>query len=186
MKLKDIVKHAAVFLGLEKVVAYIENGTYSEDSNALYSTDVLTRCANLVINELACSYFPMKKTETVESENGKAYYSSFTETPLEIKSVKTANGEKAVYTVFPEYIATSDGTVEVEYEYLPANYDLNDNVGYSEKEIPSRVMAYGVAAEYSLTVKAFDESLLFHERYENALAKIIAPKNAVAKGRVFL
>ena len=186
MKLKDLVKNAAVYLGLEKVVSYIESGAYSSDSNALYSTDALTRCANLVVNELACTYFPMEKTEEIITEDGKAYYSSFTETPLEIKSVKSLNGEKADFTVYPEYIKTYESAVIIGYEYLPPNYDLNDTVGYKEKEIPARVIAYGVAAEYSLTVKAFDESVMFRDRYEKALEKIVAPKNAVAKGRVFI
>lgn len=186
MKLKDIVKCAAVYLGLEKVVSYIESGAYSSDSDALYSTDTLTRCANLVINELACAYFPVKKTEEIAVEEGKAYFSAFTETPLEIKSVKNLSGENTDYTVYPEYIKTYENAVIVEYEYLPPNYDLNDIIGYKEKDVPARVIAYGVAAEYSLTVKAFDESVLWHDRYEKALAGIIAPKNAVAKGREFI
>ena len=186
MKVKDIVKNAAVYLGLEKVVSYIENGEYSSDSNALTATDTLTRCANLVINELACTYFPMKKTEQIACEDGKAYYSSFTETPLEIKSVCDENGEKIGFTVYPEYVKTDKSTATVEYEYLPPNYDLNDTVGYKERDVPARVIAYGVAAEYLLTVRAFDESVLFHDRYEKALCKILAPKNATSKGRAFL
>ena len=186
MKLKDIVKYAAVYLGLEKVVSYIESGAYSSDSNALYSTDTLTRCANLVINELACTYFPMRKTEQVACEDFKAYYSSFTETPLEIKGVKGLNGENADYSVFPDYLKTYESEITVEYEYLPPNYDLNDSIGYAEKDIPARVIAYGVAAEYSLTVKSFDESVLWRDRYEKALATMIAPKNANIKGRVFI
>lgn len=186
MKLKDIVKYAALYLGLEKVVGYVESGSYSTDSNALYSTDVLTRCANLVINELASTYFPIKKREEIACEDMKAYYSAFTETPLEIKAVEDLNGEKADYTVFPEYLKTYLNAVVVEYEYLPPNYDLNDTVGYSEKEIPARVIAYGVAAEYSLTVKSFDESLLWHDRYEKSLSHIIAPKNVSVKGRIFI
>lgn len=186
MKIKDIVKNAAVYLGLEKVVAYIENGEYALDSNALAATDILTRCANLIVNELACTYFPMKKTEEITCEGGRAYYSAFTETPLEIKSVKDDHGDDITFTVYPEYVKTDKSTAVVEYFYLPPNYDLNDTVGYKEKEVPARVIAYGTASEYLLTVKAFDESVLFHDRYEKALAKILAPKNARAKGRAFV
>lgn len=186
MKLKEIVKYAAVYLGLEKVVAYLENAEFSSDQNALAAVDSLTRCANLVINELACAFIPLKKQEEITAGDGKIYYSSLSETPLEIKNLTDESGKTAKFSVFPEYIATDAGKFSVEYEYAPANYGLDDTVGYSEREISARAIAYGVAAEYSMTVKSFDESVLFREKYENALSRILYQKNSVIKGRSFL
>ncbi|MDY6367929.1 MAG: hypothetical protein SPL13_05405, partial [Clostridia bacterium] len=65
-------------------------------------------------------------------------------------------------------------------------YDLNDNVGYEERDIPSRIIAYGVAAEYSLTARAFEESLMWRDRYEKGIKQAVPKKSATLKGREFI
>ena len=186
MKLKDIVKHAAVYLGLEKVIGYVESGSYSDDGDALTGVDVLTRCANLVLNELACAYVPMIKTENLTLNGDRAYYSSLSDAPRRILCVKDVLNNDVKYETFAEYMKTEPNAATVKYEYFPPNYDLSDTVGYDESQLPARVISYGVAAEYSLTVKAFDESLMWRDRFENALKQTNRQKNTVIKGRQFI
>lgn len=185
MKLKDIAKHAALYLGLEKAVGYIENGAYEEDGDALSTVDLLTRCSNLVLNELAGVFIPMVKTEALEVDGDRAYYSAFSDAPRRIRSVKNANGDEVRFEVFATYMTVDASAAQVEYEYFPPNYDLGDTVGY-ENEISARAIAYGVAAEYSIIQKAFDESLLWRDRFEKALKKAVPQKNGVIKGRAFV
>ena len=186
MKIKDIVKHAAVYLGLEKVVRYIENGEFSGDGNALSEVDTLTRCANLVINELACSYIPVIKRESVNGGGSRIDFSSLTETPLKVVGVEDENGDSVIFETFPDYVKTYAAAAYITYEYVPSNGGLNDDIGYAEKDVPSRVIAYGVAAEYSLTVKAFNESVEWRERFLEEITALTGFKTGVMKGRAFI
>ncbi|MDY6367649.1 MAG: hypothetical protein SPL13_03925, partial [Clostridia bacterium] len=104
MKLKDVVKHAAVYLGLIKAVGYLENGEYAEDGDAMSAVDTLTRCANLVLNELACAYVAMVKTENITLDGDKVYYSTLSDAPRRILCVSDANGNAVHYEVMAEYL----------------------------------------------------------------------------------
>ena len=186
MKVKDIVKHAAVYLGLEKAVRYIENGEFATDGNALSEVDHLTRCANLVINELACSYLPVVKRESVNGAGCRIDFSSLTETPLKVIGVEGENGDSVIFETFPDYVKTYAQAAYITYEYIPSNSGLNDDIGYAEKDVPSRVIAYGVAAEYSLIVKAFSESVEWRERFADEITKLSGFKTGVIKRRAFI
>ncbi|MBP5467330.1 MAG: hypothetical protein J6Y43_07210 [Clostridia bacterium] len=184
MTVKDIIKATAVFLGRERVLNYLETGENS-DTDVYSCVNTLTRCANIVINELVCTYIPMKKKETVFTENGRVYFAALSETILKVEKV-TFDGEEIYYKICDEYIDTLFPSVTIEYSYIPSNYGIDENTGYSERDIPSRVIAYGVAAEYCLTERAFDESVMWHKRYSDSLSEIVRPKNAKIKDRSFL
>ena len=185
MKLKDVIKLSAVYLGRENVVNYLEN-LKTEDDTVLYAVDTLTRCANITVSELASTFIPMIKKERVGTENGKIYYTELTETPLEIKNVYDSSGYKITFEINPEYVEVSGLEVFIEYVYLPTNYGISDSIGYTERQVPSRVIAYGVAAEFCLTERSFDESVMWRKRYTDALSLILAPKNKRIKQRRFI
>ena len=46
-------------------------------------------------------------------------------------------------------------------------------------------LAYGVLAEFCLTEARFDEAVMWHERYVNAVNLLLKPKNTRIKGRTF-
>ena len=187
MKLKDVVKLSAIYLGREGVVNYLDSngvGTYSGD--VISDVDTLTRCANMVVSELACSYIPLKSKEVVVSEDGKVSFTDLTETALKIIGVYDENGEEVPYEIFPEYIKTDKSTVKVEYEYLPSNYGLTDNLGYTERQVPSRILAYGVTAEFCLTERSFEESVLWRKRYTDAVSQLTTLKSGKIRQRRFV
>lgn len=186
MKLKDIIKLSAVYLGRENVVSYLESNTSTTDGNLLSAIDTFTRCANLVIAELSTSYVPLLKKETLQAENGKIYFSSLTETALEIVKVTDENGKEVDFIYKPDRIETDLSALNIEYKYLPSNLGLNDIVGYTERQVPSRIIAYGIAAEFSLCERAFDESVLWHNRFTSSLSLLLSPKNVKIKERSFI
>lgn len=185
MKLKDVIKLCAVYLGRERVVKYLEDGINISDEDVLSTVDALTRCANVVISELACTFFPLVKKEKTGAEGGRTYYVNLTETPLEIKNVYNDAGSKIPFEVLPEYVKTDETSVTIEYAYLPANYDLNSHIGYTESKVPSRVLAYGTTAEFCLTERSFDESVMWRKRFTDALSLMLKPKNSKIKQRSF-
>ena len=66
MKLKTAVYYAAMFLQLAEVCEALEgDGEYP--AAAAGEIDRLTRCLNLVLNEAACDYLPLKTEEEVIS-----------------------------------------------------------------------------------------------------------------------
>ncbi len=187
MKIKDIIRTAAIYLGRERIIEYLENGENTlEDANLMSQINNLTRCANLVINELCCNYVPMVKSETVDCADGKIYFSELSETVLEIEKVTDTFGENVEYSFSPEFLTVSLPTVIVTYKFLPPTYGLTDEIGYSERDLGRRVIAYGVAAEFLLTEHDFNESVMWHDRFTDALSRVVKIKNSKIKGRSFI
>ena len=185
MLIKDIILVASSLLGRQDVKFYLEEGSY-EDYSTLTTINNFIACANLVINELACTYIPMVKTEKVNTSNGKIYYSSLTETPLEIKDVFDDYGNSLLYIIHHEFVDVGLNEVNVEYNYLPPTYSENDKIGYEERDINARAIAYGVCAEFLLMERAFDESVMWHDRFVQSIAQKIKPKNSFVKARRFI
>jgi hypothetical protein len=182
MTVKDIVRLSAIYLNMENVVKYLDGG---EDNDALGAVNTLTVCANIVVNELACTYIPMIKTEPVTPKKGRVYFSELTETPLEIISVKDGDNELS-FSFDPEYIVVSSSAKTVSYKYLPPNYGLTDNTGYKETQVPVRVLAYGTVAEYCLTIGAFSESVMWRNRFNEAISALCLPKSVSTHARSFV
>lgn len=183
MTVKDIVRLSAIYLNMENVIKYLEDG---DNNDALGAVNTLTVCANLVINELACSYIPMLKTERVKPENGKVYFSALSETPLEIVGVLDDNGNELSYTFDPEYVVVPTDAKTILYKYFPPNYGLTDKVGYRETEVPVRLLAYGAVAEYCLTIGAFSESVTWRNRFTDSVSATCLPKGVKTKTRSFV
>ena len=182
MILKDIVLNSACLLNREHVVKFI-NGECSDNLDAKEQTDIFVFCANLVVNELASSFFAMKKTEKVSVNNGQIEYSVFSERPLEILSVENERGEQIPFKERGKCLELKGTKVFVTYKYLPPNYNLNDKVGFYDNRISARILAYGVVAEVCLIERAFNESVSYRKRYSEEISKLILPKSKCVKAR---
>ncbi len=186
MKIKDIIKLSATYLNREDVLSYLEGNTQTVDENILFQIDTFTRCANVIISELASTYFPLYTTEDFCTNNKKVYYKDLSERVLSIEGVLDVNGKNYDYTHFVEYFKTELSQGVVKYRYLPNNYGLEDEIGYSEKDVAVRVLCFGTLGEFCLTERRFDESVMWRNRFTEEIASILAPKNAVVKQRRFL
>ncbi|MBQ9104422.1 MAG: hypothetical protein IJY57_05015 [Clostridia bacterium] len=184
MKISDIVNCVATYLARENVLKYL-NGETENIGDAKEQIDTMVRACNLVIGELASSYIPMVKREKVIPTDSKVYYGSLTETAVEILAVENESGKSAVYDFSPEYLKTGVSPAVIVYKYLPANYDLNDTVGFDAK-VSARILAYGVAAEITLIERNFDESVNWRKRYTNAVSLLTEPKSFVMAKRRWL
>lgn len=186
MNVKDVVKYSATFLGRESVIKYLNGENTDADDNVLATVDTFTRCVNLVVNELAASYLPMTKKRIFKTDNGRIYYKDFSETVLEIIGVYDDCENEIPFTQSAEYVETVYSEYAVEYAYLPPNYGLTDEIGYKENVVSARIIAYGVAAEFCITERAFDESVMWRKRFTDALSKIIPLKNKRLRARRFI
>lgn len=186
MTVNDIIKKAAVLLNLKNVSDYLCGEVNDADEETLGTVSKMTNLTNLVLNELAVSYVPMKTTERKTVSDGKVLFSSLSKTPYKILGVFDTYGEKVFYTLCPTCIKTKENEVDILYSYVPSSYGLSDVVGYSENELSSRLIAYAVIAEYMLTVSAFDEAITWRKRFTLELEESLCPSSKNMKRRSFV
>ncbi len=179
MLVKDIIKIACSFIGqtsLEK--ALDEEATLSEDEQLI--CDSLVNFFNLVYNEVACEYIPIYNKERVKCEDFKVKFSSLTENPLQIISVKDICGRKVKFKVFDDHLVAIASAVDVLYSVQPKSYQLSDTVASC---LPMRVYAYGIAREYYFLQTLFDEADVWEERFKNSLHVLQREKREIRMPR---
>lgn len=185
MTIKDVIKISATLLGRENVIDYIDNGNET-DAETLTTVDNLTRCANLVISELAFSVVPMIKSEKVIVKNGKVEFDAFSEKVISVLSASSENGNPVRYKTYLDKIELAEPSAVIEYRYLPANYGLEETIGYKDTDLSAEALAFGTLAEFLLIERAFDESVMWRERFTETISIQRAPKNKTVKGRVWM
>lgn len=183
MTIKEIVKAAAGYLGDADVYDYLKDNDMFEkaDKSLLIAIDDYTRCANVIINELATSFVPMIKKEMFTSREVK--FSDFSERVLKIKNITDEKGNELSYKCDCGKIASDVQPFVVEYSFLPPNYGFCDEVVFSRAEVTAAFLGLGVAAEICLLKRAFDESVFWRKRYSSFASGFMSPKNVSTKKR---
>lgn len=186
MTVKEILNIACTFVNRREVNSYLNGeGNVQSSQEVNECKDVLIDLINVVVNELACTYVPMITSEDVLVTGGRIYYKDLKNKALKIVKVTDKNNNEVDYKYAYKYITVDLPSVTVFYEYVPNKVGLYDEVGYLDKDVPARVIAYGVAAEYMLVNGDFDEAVMWHKRYTDAIATICVPKNKKAAGRLW-
>ena len=160
---KEILCTAAELIGRGDLAREAEKGSSSSEELSL-----LLRCYNLVENEVALDYFPLKKQETVNTRTGKIYYTELSQTPVSVIKAEMKGGEIG-FKLYPDYIEVSvSGDVAVTYVYAPAAKQLAGNAE-CDARVAARVLAYGAAAEFLVGCGRFTEAAVFDKKYRDAL-----------------
>ena len=171
MFVSDIIVSAMRYLGMDKEADAVDDGSYSEDENLKREVGALVHCYNAVEDELARAYFPLEYEEELPVSVGTVYYSVFAHSPIKILSV-TSEGKALKYTLKPRYMEVDAKTITVKYTYLPLKKQLNHTSDYTGYPVSERLMAYGVAAEYSLICGDIEASECWESRYTQELARL--------------
>lgn len=186
MTVKEIIKNTAFSAGREDVVKYLDGNTTSKGEDTLPTVNLLTGLLNLVISELAGTFIPMIKQESVQTSDGKIFYADLSERAVKIIGVYNQNGNDIDFVKTAEFIKVNPGTVIVDYEYIPPNYGIDDTIGYTEKEVTSSVLSFGLSAEYAISLGDFDQAVMWHKRYVDAISELRKIKNVKIKNRSFV
>ena len=186
MTVKEIVNTAAALLSREDITAYLAGEQSEIAQETLPSVNLMVTLVNLVISELAGTYIPMVKKEEINPVGGKLYYTDFSCTPLKINAVYDGSGKDIRYTETALYLEVNAAKVTVEYQFVPPNYGLDDQIGYTEADVSAGALAFGLAAEYSVCKSAFDEAVMWHKRYVESISAARKLKNATLKKRSFV
>ena len=216
MQLKDIVKKTGAIIKNTDIIRYVDEECKMEDywleeqeyedqwiieewwkdgyyddgtkiSTGTYEAlNLIITLINLVLNELACTYFPMVIEEKINFSNKKAFYKDFSKKAVKILEVSDQYGCSLEFVDKTEYVyvpATINQTLTIKYQYVPDNYGIMDKIGYTEKDISARVIAYGVASEYYISQGDFELAVIYHKRYLDEISFLTKPKNAKIKQR---
>ena len=186
MNINEIIKKAAVIVGREDVGRFINNDKTEIFEDTEYTLKTFLSLLNLVIQELAATFIPMYKKETVVTKNGVARFADLSFTAMEIVGVYDLDGNAITYEFTPEYIKVDRAQIVIEYEIVPPNYELGQNVDYTEKQVPCVILAYGLVAEYYVNTGRFEQAVSWHQRYVDAINSLRKTKNVKCKSRSFV
>ena len=186
MVFNEIIKNTALMVNREDVVNYINYETDLTGEDTYPTLNLMTNLLNLVIRELAGTFIPMVKVESVQAQNNRVYYSSLLNTCLKVKKVYDEFGNEINFSITPEYLKVDNQNIKVEYEYIPPNYYLTDEIGYTEKDISQTALCYGLASEFCICKGNFEEAVMWHDRYVNSICAQRKIKNGFIKERNFV
>ena len=168
MQVKNVIKLSAEMLNLEQTIQYLAGAETLDGQTNKSDADILLRCFNLVVNEIAAEYRVFSKLKNIDTQNGVIEYPQIDNQIISVNAVYK-DGKTVRYKSMPNFISTSPGGVSVEYSYMPENCEIEDNIDLSGTKIPERIIAYGVCAEYSIISGAYDEGLMWDKRFKDSL-----------------
>lgn len=192
MLVKDILKSAAIFLGKDNVVSYIDSSFRTGSNDAKSNCSSLLTVLNMVIDEIASNYIPLYFEDGVSPSNRRAYIDSFDYVPVKIIDVFDTNHKHLEYEVYPTYLVLPNEARWVKYSYVPHGLGNTDSIGYSEEDIPQHVIVYGVLSEYCIYENRFSEAIMWNEKFTKGLEKCLNKlekenrRNRRIKGRRFI
>ncbi len=174
MTVKEIVLLAAEELRIQaEVSSYLK----TNDSAGKEKTQLLLNCFNLVENELALDYLPLTTTEKVQTSTGQVQFSALKNAPVRILKVENRQGEEVPFTLYPKYLTSEKGELLITYTYTPEPKTIHDESDFSGN-VSARLMAFGMAAEYTMAMGEFQESGLWDKKYKDAIAAICPLKTS--------
>lgn len=150
--------------------------TYAEDE-----IQTLLYCVNAVEDELARYYFPLKKSEVLQSATGEYPFESFEKRPLKILSV-TAGGKKTEFESLIGGIRCGATKICVLYEYSPYKKDLEGESEFDGVAVGANLIAKGAASEFCLIRGETSAAELWESKYRQEID--IAQKSAKCGGAV--
>ena len=176
MIVKDILKITAEMAGENQTVLYFDEKGVDDLAFCEENARLLLRCYNLIVEELALEYLPLKREEEVVSKQGKIYFSDLEFRPLRILNVRRKNGQKVPYKLVNDYLEVSNGEFIIEYNYRLEPAVEDDEVVYSDTVIGPYTLVYGMLSQYLLEKGRLSESDIYQDKYLSAIRARIAEK----------
>lgn len=182
MKIRDILELTCVLLQKNELINTgifykLHNDYVEKHLQTNKELQMLMRCANLVVKEVATEFVPLMHKQTITSHNGQISYAEFDKLLLDVASIKDLNGEVVTAYTFPDHIAIEDGTFVFRYAYIPTDKSFFEDI--DDKKTDSKIFAYGTAAEYCLIKGDYNNALYWERRYKDALYNATSKDTAV-------
>ncbi len=175
MLLKEVIMTALTYLGDEEVALDGELVRHPKLS-------LLSRCANIVLKEIATDYLPITIEEEVVVKEGRISYDAFSRRVLEVLTIKDANTQiKSVFRHTPSSLEVVNKDIKrakVKYNCTPADIDLEEQCPVSPL-VGVKTVAMGVCSEFCLIEGMYEQSVMFSERYKEDLRGAVRKKGEI-------
>ncbi len=178
IKVIDTIRLAAQMLGVDEELNAYEIGDDTETGERVFKK--LLQCFQTVENEIALDYIPLTEELEIVTATGIVGYANFHHSPASILSVEDGEGNSLRYHIYSDhiYVENARGKARIIYSYAPSE---KTEEGVSEHTLPvsKRLIAYGMAAEYSLAMGELTAANAWSVKYKEALRaaqKLPAPK----------
>ena len=173
MKVNDVIKQVAVFLGLTNVMNADLDDFDNLDSQTKKDINLILSSVNEVLCDIATDYLTLQKEEEIEVSGGSFDFSDLSEAFYKFDGIDTTKDYKIDF----ESLTIEDGTYKVKYQYLPEIYELGDTISGFER-LTIYALCYGVAEEFCLISGNYSESEMWQNKFQNAMCVAKKPVNA--------
>lgn len=173
VKIFDAVYMAAVFLQLDGVCERLRDEDFDAETwrdaadDEAREIDLLVRCCRLVLHELSETGFPLREEAETEAKRGKIAYSALPHEVVNIFSVTKGHRTLPFREYYDGVTVPAGGKVRVLYGYAPPEVDLDSDSPYASGVPSARLLAYGIAREYSLIGGMTDEASMWDGRFND-------------------
>lgn len=182
MTQKEIIYLIAKWFNLSDILNLEEFGGSNDEisSDTQNQIDEIIYCINLVVDELACDYFPLLITESITSKNKKIYFSDLQKTILKIFSLKNYS-ISVPYKSFPEYIELDyDAQFNLTYSFIPTHpQNILSDLEVASLGVTARLVAYGVAREYCIFHALYDQADYYNSRFISAVNSALTKRSTI-------
>lgn len=168
MTVKEVVLTAATELGVYEEVENYILGVSEEGKTKL---ELLLKCFQIVENELALDYIPLTTEDEIYSATGYIKFDTLSRSAVRIVSVTDASGNEATFKLYADHLVTQAGKVKITYTYTPEEKTLDGQSDFKLYVSP-RLIAYGIAVEYSLVCGMFEEASVWDRKYKEAIEAV--------------
>lgn len=181
MIVEEVIRIASTYLGLTDLLqTSLLGGSAEATDEQIVEINTMITCCNLAVNQVASEYLTLKNKTKISSDTGVIYYSRVSSNVIvDILNVKQ-NGINVSFDLKTDRLETVGGEVEIEYAYQPKmNMSLSSNINFNNFKLNSRVLAYGVSAEYCFINGRYDDAAVWENRFTTSLTNINRPRREV-------
>lgn len=169
MTVKDIIKLVCDFVGEKEILKKLNSvETLNMSEREQEKLDLMTRCFNLVNQEIASDYLPFLTKETIDVENSILNFYDLSKTVVNVYEVRNKFGVNLKFTVYPNYIEINGKAKSIVYSFLPDDLGIDDEIEFFNG-LSARVYAYGVASEFLLIDGLGEDAETWEERFKESL-----------------
>ncbi len=166
MTVKEILTLVCEFVGEREILKKFETeGELS--SREQEKVEIMTRCFNLVNQEIASDYLPFLTRESVDT-NGILNFSELKKSVVHIYEIKNRFGINLKFKLFPNFAEVNGHARTVVYSFLPEELSLESTVE-APCNLTERIYAYGVASEYLLIDGLSEDAEIWENRFKEGL-----------------
>lgn len=184
MLVKNIIRKSAEFLKLKSVIDYLDSLESDEVDNVEDASDIindLLLSVNMVNTNIASSYIELiNKIDVDVDKSVRLNFDNISSLSIiEIKSIKNYSNHNVKFKVYPNGVDVDfTGRVMIEYSYFPVDVELNGNIKHYLK-LNELTFALGVASEYLYLQGAYEDALVWENRFKQNLFNLIRPKRNI-------